>query len=161
MASISDLVKNALQLRPQGFNPTGKAEIHDVTVSRKSKQLIIKGAVRGSKLYPIVVIFNGMEFVDAPDLDHPLSIDLSHGNYIYCNKPSMEHTSVQVRCQCPDYYFTWQYYNKSDKALAGGAFPKYQRKTDYWPERNPLHISGYCKHVHQFVNTLKSKKFIN
>lgn len=161
MATLTELINATLQLRPNGLNPTGKAEIHDVKVARRPKQLILKGIVRGSKPYSILVVFNGMDFVDNPDLEHPISVDLGHGNYIYCNKPSSKQTQVQVRCQCKDYYFTWQYYNKSVKSLAGGSFPKYVRKTTTWPERNPLHVPGYCKHVHQFMKKLTDNKILN
>jgi hypothetical protein len=63
-------------------------------------------------------------------------------------KPFNEKTSpVMVRCPCTDYRFTWFYYNKKSGAHTGKDFPAYKRQTSTYPERNPYHVPGACKHI--------------
>lgn len=159
MPTLKELRDSALQHRPS-FNPVGRVEIHDATVNSRSKQLSFKGLVLGSKAYPILLVFNGIDFSDDPHPDYPLRIEQLKGIYIYAKHPSISKSSCQLRCQCPDFYFTWQYYDKQVKALAGSPFKKYTRKTTTYPERNPDHLPGYCKHIEGFVKKLASNKFI-
>lgn len=161
MPTLSELRATALEHRPAGFLPVKRVEIHDVTPNIRSKQLGFKGVVLGTKAYPILVVFNGIEYQDHPDREHPLQIDLKHGEKVYCSRPSMSKTPVQVRCQCPDFYFTWQFYDQKVKALAGGKFPKYVRKTTHYPERNPGHLPGYCKHLEGFISKLRLNQYIS
>lgn len=74
--------------------------------------------------------------------------------------PSLDTSTVRVRCSCQDFYFCYSYWNKQNKALAGGLVRPYQRKTTNRPERNPHHIPGVCKHlIRQFI-TMRTSKLV-
>lgn len=161
MPTLKELRDTALEHRPAGFLPVRRVEIHDVTPNVRSKQLGFKGVVLGTKVYPILVVFNGVSYQDHADPDHPLQIDLKHGEKVYASRPSFRNSQVQVRCQCPDFYFTWQWWDSKVKALAGGKFPEYVRKTTTYPERNPGHLPGYCKHIEGFVKKLQANQYIS
>lgn len=62
---------------------------------------------------------------------------------------------------CKDFYFTWQWYDKLNSALFGPPFPKYVRKTATYPERNPPHVTGLCKHLLKLVEILIIQKVIS
>ena len=59
---------------------------------------------------------------------------------------------IQVFCQCPDYYFTWSYWNWKNHCHFGRRPRKYIRKTTTYPERNPKHVPGMCKHLLHLVH---------
>lgn len=160
MPSLQDIRSTALSLRSSGFNAVTRININDATTNTRAKQLSFQGVVTGTSAYSVLVRFNGVSYSEAPDKEHDLSIDKGHGVYLYAARPSFSRSDVQVRCQCKDFYFTWQYYDRQVKALAGPPFPKYVRKTDNYPERNPLHVPGYCKHIEGMVRRLLEKKFI-
>jgi hypothetical protein len=54
-----------------------------------------------------------------------------------------------VQHNCKDFFFTWAWYNYYNGHCLYGPAPKpYQRKTTWMPPRNPLHLPGSCKHIH-------------
>lgn len=78
---------------------------------------------------------------------HNFAVDVDEG------APSSSGVFVH---NCRDFYFTWQWWDRQNAALFGPSFPRYKRKTTWWPERNPGHFPGLCKHLIGFVEKLKS-----
>jgi hypothetical protein len=75
---------------------------------------------------------------------------------MYAKPIVFDETKVAVRCSCPDFRFTFAWYDKEVGSLAYGALKQYVRKTTYMPERNPLHVVGLCKHL--LALTLEGQK---
>lgn len=111
-----------------------------------NKTLTVKAESMGTKLYPLTATFYNVDYSLEKDAEHPLVVrpELNHIGYM---KPIGESNPVQLRCQCPDFRFTYAHWDKQNRALSGPAFPAYQRKTQHMPERNPQHKPGVCKHI--------------
>lgn len=75
--------------------------------------------------------------------------DKGGSNHIV-EKPRGTLNSVEVRCTCESYRFTYAYANRRNRALFPPDFPIYVRKTPVRggrPRRNPYKIPGLCKHL--------------
>jgi hypothetical protein len=74
--------------------------------------------------------------------------------------PNLDKTTVRVRCSCKNFYFMFEYWNKVNNSLAGGPHKTYVRKTTTYPERNPEHLPGMCKHLVRILISMKSEKLV-
>lgn len=72
--------------------------------------------------------------------------------------PDYDVHPVKCRCGCLEFYFTWSYYNKVNNVLFGGPVRKYVRKTTTYPERNPRHLPGFCKHLMRILVAMKKNR---
>lgn len=78
-------------------------------------------------------------------------VTYNNKNY-WVRKIDLRKQPVLVRCSCSDYYFTWSYANYIRGVQFGGRARPYVRKTPKIggvKPRNPMNISGLCKHVSQ------------
>lgn len=154
--TIDSLVRSTLRAR-KGFNAVKRVEILSVAPVLRTRQVLIRGQAHGQaerRLYPLLIMASQVSFSDERDRKHPLEVNLGNGERIYMEKLSATRHKVQVRCDCKDFYFMWQYWNSKESALFGGKFPKYQRKTAHYPERNPDHVPGICKHLMTLADRL-------
>lgn len=69
------------------------------------------------------------------------------GNRYFVRKPDFYENPVRVRCSCPDFYFTFAYWDFLAGAIFGSKPRTYTRKTTNRAPRNPGHYPGFCKHV--------------
>lgn len=60
---------------------------------------------------------------------------------------------VSMSCMCPDMTYTWEK-ELFDVGSLIGKWRPYQRKTTYWPPRNPKNVPGFCKHVWTLIRQL-------
>lgn len=151
--TISDLLKSTMKLRDDIKNRVTR--VVSSTVIPRTKSVVFQGESRGTKLYPVVIAFYGVNFSQTKSSATPIETKTKDGETWFMEKLDSKEHKVQVRCQCADYYFTWQYYNRMKHALHGKAFPAYVRKTSTYPERNPIHVPGLCKHLYRFAERLK------
>lgn len=153
--TLATLISSTKKAREK-MNQVKKVEILQIKPVVQTNQLYVKAQAQGislPKLYQLTLVFSGITYSQTQTTKTPLTADLGHGNKVYLEQPTLSH-KVQARCSCHDYYFMWQYYNRQEKALFGKAFPKYIRKTDHLPERNPDHVPGLCKHLIVLVDKL-------
>ncbi len=61
---------------------------------------------------------------------------------------------------CPDFYYTFSYYNWEQGALWGTKARPYKRLTLTRPPRNPLHVVGFCKHGWNAVQSLQTRGIV-
>lgn len=151
---IIDIINSTKKFREQQYK-VKKVSVVDTKYIQRTKQLYIYGEalpLTGDKLYKLIIVFDGITSSDIPDKTHKLIYRPEHNPPIYLSKPNM-HTNVRVRCSCPDYYFSFEYYNKQKKALIG-PHKDYVRKTTWYPPRNPQHLPGMCKHTLVMLNKL-------
>ena len=73
----------------------------------------------------------------------------------YVEMPSLRRTKIRIRCSCPDFYFTFSHTVRQAKALYGGPFKRYVRKTKTRPPRNPSNFPGFCKHINEGIEYLR------
>jgi hypothetical protein len=130
----------------------GTGDIRKVSIVKEnpvvnSKELIINALANGTSLYTLTMNIFGCEYSDSKLPDYPLTVTLGQGVNKYMKQVPLKGTRVQVRCSCPDFYYTWSYWDHQTKTLAGPKPKTYIRKTTTYPERNPLHVAGVCKHL--------------
>jgi hypothetical protein len=78
---------------------------------------------------------------------------------------------VRVRCACPDFYFTFAYYNYMKGAIFGSKPKQYVRKTIWnptappgqrgYPPRNPGQHPGMCKHCANSIQLMQQKGWVS
>lgn len=158
---LLDIIKSTSQFRERQYK-VKRVRIVDVKYVPNSQQLYIYGEalpLTGDKLYREIIVFDKVKSSPVPDKNHLLKFKPDdHMPTIYLTKPD-ENSNVRVRCSCPDSYFSYEYYNKLNKGLVG-PHKKYVRKTDWWPERNPQHLPGLCKHTLAIIRQLIKLKLI-
>lgn len=71
--------------------------------------------------------------------------------------PSLVKSICRARCTCIDYRHTWWLYNKKAGVHVGDDPPKYV-PTGLYPEKNPMHVPGMCKHLIGLAFLLQTKK---
>lgn len=142
------------------INEPRPVAIKKVTPLAGNKTLTVTGEARGTKLYPVSITFYNVDFATARDKAHPLTAEVGEGETFFMEQVSEDEHPVQIRCQCPDFYFTWAHYDRKNKALSGPDFPKYQRKTSHYPERNEKHVPGLCKHLVGLLERLEKDRIL-
>lgn len=108
--------------------------------------------------YKVQILFKNVYFSLYPHTLTPVEISIP-GQELYVERFSKRKSEVQVRCECTDYKMTWAYWNDKNAAHYGNVEP-YVRKTTTYPERNPQHVPGYCKHINNFIQLLITRRFL-
>lgn len=110
--------------------------------------------------YKLSLIFDKITSADMQDRSHTLRfVDKDTDSLVrFLDLPTVQH-NCRVRCQCADFYFMWQYYDKQNKALIGPHVP-YVRLTTTRPPVNPNEAPGLCKHLLQMVKFLMDNNII-
>jgi hypothetical protein len=144
----------------------GKVSAIDFKYLIKEKQLYINSQARssdGSRIYKASIVFKGLPA--KKDMEDTFILPYSskgHGVDFYIKQPTSS-TEVMLRCQCPDYYFMWEFWNKQRKALLG-PHKKYVRLTppppDGRPFVNPSEAPGCCKHLLAMIKMLTENKIL-
>ena len=135
-------------------------KIVDMNPIPNSRQLVVKGLSQGTKLYTLTMSIFDVQYNNAYTKDFPLTVKLKNGTTIFAAQLPVSGTRVQVRCTCPDFYFRWWYWNNKNKVLSGPPMPPYVRKTTNYPEVNPLHIPGACKHLISLTDRLIQSRIL-
>ena len=70
--------------------------------------------------------------------------------------PTVKENRVNLKCQCTDFRFVWEFPLFENKALIG-RFRKYTRVPgSARAPRNPNDLMGFCKHVWNFMRALEN-----
>jgi hypothetical protein len=140
--------------------------------------------VTQSATHHVTLVFEGLNIKERPDLldqvanvkTHTMkdmkakgilsltkdSILCVYNNKVWeVQKPNMYKTPCRVRCTCHDFYFTWGWWDYAIGCLAGPRPKPYRRKTSTYPERNPQHIPGLCKHIFNAASLMVSSNCTN
>lgn len=135
-------------------------------------------------IHHVTLVFEGLDIKERPDLQDQISKVKTHtskdmkvngvlnltdksilctykGKVYEVEKPNMYKTSCRIRCTCHDFYFTFGWWDYNEGALAGPRPKPYRRKTTWWPERNPQHVPGLCKHIYNSAALLVSSNMTN
>ena len=133
----------------------------------------------GPSKYQVVIVFHNVQFTPKPTSKHQTAIEVAPGQYQFMDLPSLSKNPVKISCTCPDYYWTWNYYNFQKNVHSGVKMPdasevtgsgkrltdgkKYgslakNKKTGNYIARNYKKTPGICKHINAFADTLVKEK---
>lgn len=71
-----------------------------------------------------------------------------NGQMYWVHKLDKRRNPLTSRCSCRDEFFVWGIWKHNAGCLYGKKPMPYIRKTTTYPQRNPNHIVGICKHVY-------------
>ena len=153
-SSLQDLYDSAVAAFPQ--TTMRQHATHPIVITNLRwtpfvgmKTLFIKAIAQneGKEYNPIVLLkrvdYNGDE----------ITITASDMREVSFNRPSLESTNVLLRCNCPDFFWRFNYYNHRDKSLQGPKRRAYESK-GVGPPANPHEMPGMCKHLMKTVHVL-------
>jgi len=91
-------------------------------------------------------------------------------NRVFMRKIDLRKNRIKVRCACPDFYFTFAYWDFKKGALFGSQPKRYVRKTIWnptappghrgYPPRNPGEHPGMCKHIANSIELAQQNNWI-
>lgn len=160
LLTLAELHKRSKKLR-ESFNTAGAVKVLSMKPLVGNATLTVNAEAFGKKgKYPMTVTFYDVEFADEQTRDYPLAVTPERGTRFYMPQLEEDGNPVQVRCQCPDFRFTWAEWDRKESALSGRNFPKYKRKTETRPPRNPAETPGLCKHLIKLTEKLKRDRVL-
>jgi hypothetical protein len=113
------------------------------------KTLFIKAEARNEdRHYSSIILFKNVNYNG-----NQVRIVASDGLTYHFDKLTLEDTDILVRCNCPDFYWRFNYYNHQDKSLYGRVRAPYESQGG--PPANPMKLPGMCKHLMKTVVALK------
>jgi len=112
------------------------------------RTLYIAGRVESNgKNYNCGVLFKEVNY-NNPEIE----IVASTGAAFALEKLKLETNHVNLRCNCPDFRWRFNYYNFVDSSLYGSKAKAYVGTTGI--KANPLELPGVCKHLMRFSEAL-------
>ena len=112
---------------------------------------LAKNETNGREYNPII-LFKKVRYHDARDSRNLVEIADKDGRRHLLERLS-QRNEVQVRCDCKDFYWRFNYEDKLDRSLWGRVRAKYEAL--YNPgSSNPLEMPGVCKHIIKLAQVL-------
>lgn len=130
---------------------TGKVGALDFKYLPQQKQLYIASQARssdGRRIYKASIVFEGITNSETVSAEHKMPYYPKENQAaIFIQQPTVS-TRFRARCQCQDYYFMFEFWNKREKALIG-PHKQYVRVSppSGRPPVNPTESPGCCKHI--------------
>lgn len=123
--------------------------------------LFVKGLAKNidnQKEYNTTVLFKNIKYLRQESKNSIRLIASDDKKYILetINANSNE---VLVRCDCPDFYWRFNYYNSLDKSLYGRKRKKYESKSN-GRIANEKKAPGMCKHLIKMIKALSDSKIM-
>lgn len=167
LIELHQSTKSVAGWRGEGYGQNQRWELKQCIPFQGTKTLLFQLQCFGETVaaeHVVNIQFSNIRYFLEEDLEEePDGINVKEieykGQSYYLTPPTLE-TDVVVRCSCPDYYFTFSWWNFKNKAQFGGPPKKYVRKTTTRPPRNPGHHPGICKHVFQAQSYLHVHKYL-
>ena len=162
--TIKQLIMSTFKDRKLDFTGVKMSKMELFPQSQIDK-LFVSGVSVGTDTYIVSLLLQSVKSTPSKDCKKK-EIRIVRDKVSYCVTPAIyDKTPVQVRCTCMDFIHRWAYFNKKHKALYGGPFPKYKRKTPPpskggYPRVNPLGLPGICKHLYKLIDSLIRKGVI-
>lgn len=154
--------KKVSNWRGDGYSQNANWILKTIIPYKGTNTLLFQATCNGETIEGIHVVnlqFNNVKYFDKPPEDGDVKEIEFKGEKYYFIRPTLE-SDVVCRCSCPDYYFTFAYYNWQHKINFGGKPKVYKRKTKTRPPRNPQHLPGICKHLFQFQSYLRTHDYL-
>jgi len=166
--SLAKLLASTKQLLPY-FNKHNKIEMNSAIYHPRTQQLVVRAQVKAltdksRTAYPETITFFRVTSKEQADAVHKIPVQLPAGQTVYIKQLSVKDNPVNLRCNCKNFYFMWQWWDFKQKALAGPRMKPYVRKTPPPPEGrpfvNPEKLPGLCKHLHGTMQKLIQMKVL-
>ena len=160
--TLAELYKSSMKVRKNKDYPATKIKLVSTSVAPGVKSLTINAEAHGEGLYPVRMVFYQVDFSEVKDAVHTIAAVLGGSGgqrtQYYMAPIRAQKNPVRLYCECFDFRFTWEFYNKKHEALYPARVPHpYTRKTTTYPERNPLHLPGFCKHTAGLIEVLRTR----
>ena len=168
------LAQNAYRLNPKsrGINSpyVPKWEFQNFTSGQNKDQKVIvpyKGTksllismkawgVTQASMHNVTLLFSDVDILtENPNSSNYFQIQYD-GTMYWCKKLDRTRNPLTSRCTCKDEFFTWSIWKHNAGCLYGPKPKPYQRKTTTYPQRNPSHIVGCCKHIYHAWAVLRN-----
>lgn len=158
-SSLADLYASAVLAFPKTTkrqHATGPIVIEDLRMTPflGMKTLFVRAeAVNGDRRYAPVVLLRGVNYGGAG-----AKIRASDDMEYEFDRLSLGESDVNVRCNCADFLWRFNYYDYQDRSLYGNKRKKYESKGG--PPANPLQLPGMCKHLMRLMETLQQMRLL-
>lgn len=110
-------------------------------------------------LHQVNLMFSGLDIRDKDPHSVSYMQILYRGTPFWVEKPDLHKTPFVCRCTCPDFYFTFAYWNWMQKALFGPK-PRAYRAIGGGRPRNPGKYPGFCKHVNNSLLLMQTNRWV-
>lgn len=158
--TYNQLIANAVKVNVDRAVPATDQDIVllDINPHFTTKVILFNKEIRGTKkgVHQQQVFFKQLAVSRNEETDPNLWLPFENeksglaesmeAGLVNVGKPSLSRSTVQVRCSCPDFQYTFAPYCAKSGALYGSPPPMYVKKTDR-PSRNPGGLPGVCKHL--------------
>lgn len=162
--SLADLYKSTLKAFPK----TTKRQhaIDDVKVERLEwvpflgvKTLFIKGLVRNeSRKYDSIILLKNVIYKESEG-KKTIKIKMSTGKEYFVEQIDSSKNDVLLRCNCQDFYWRFNHFDKLDKSLFGRGRTKYNA-LERPGTANPMEMAGMCKHLIKMAKIIKETNLL-
>ncbi len=170
MLTLRQLVESTRAIRTR-FNPTGRASITRLAPVPAGEAFAVQMRIEAvsdasMRYYDSTVVLFDIEYVAQKDPQHPLGVEVTPGQVLFFNRPSMGSTKAQCTCTCKNWYFQWQFYVDRAGSLSYDYFhgARYVRKTPPpplgRPYQNPRRVPGVCKHIARLIQIMRDRGFL-
>ncbi len=151
-STINDLYSSAVDafprttLRQHAVDPIRIAQL-SIVPYKGMKTIYFKGLAQNEeRQYDPVIVFKKVKY-DSPN---SIKIVADDGLTYQLEQLSPAINEVNLRCNCKDFYWRFNYYNFLDHSLHGKKRTKYEGN---YPA-NPKELPGMCKHLMSLVRAL-------
>lgn len=162
--TVKQLVESSKQVsksRGGNYSSSKTRSVTAVIPYEATKSVLFQFESQGitvQALHHVNLFFSGLE-VTTEVRNNETHVSFKYrGKKFFVEKPDLYKTSVRVRCTCPDFYFTFAWWNWNNGALFGPRPREYIRKGRGAP-RNPGHHPGFCKHCHNVLLLMQTKSW--
>jgi hypothetical protein len=149
--TLPDLYRSAVDAFPhtrRRQHVTGPVEISDIryTPFLGMQTLLVRAAATNEgREYSPVILFKRVSFTT-----EGVEFTAHDDNKVYHIAPQNYH--VLVRCNCPDFFWRFNYYDHLEQSLHGKVRKEYSGSG---APANPLELPGMCKHLMKLQEVLR------
>ena len=109
-------------------------------------------ATNEDRQYRPLILFKNVIYKDGPG-PGVLGLRISINETRYIEKLTPDHHHILVRCDCPDFFWRFNYYDYVNRSLYANKRKKYENKGG--PPANPKKLPGMCKHLMKMMYTMQ------
>lgn len=121
------------------------------------KTLFVKGLAQNEgREYNPTVVFKQVQY--NPNENH-VELNANDGKIYNLKRLSLENNDVLLRCNCPDFFWRFNYYDYVDKSLYNRKRKKYESSGGH--PANPKEMPGMCKHLIKMIKTLHQSTILS
>lgn len=138
----------------QKIDSSAPCHVKDVQYDEVNKVITFYGTVNSSsapRRYEVEIVFTRVEKTENLTID-----EINEG---FKPKPSLLEHEILVRCNCDSYWSRFYKANHFNSVSTGASFRIGRNRSGRKPY-NPRNISGFCKHIIQFVTYLQEQGFV-